>query len=139
MNRRIGKVSSLSDVTRGVAIAGERIKVIEQPHQSQFVLYDVREDLAEEFNCANKLDSTRISPEAMKSRDFGKYVGALFRLKEKGQTGATVATLWRKQRDYWRTRSPMTSTPSSIEAEYQTLAHNLPLPLRCSTLPATRT
>jgi hypothetical protein len=101
-NRRIGKVSSLSDASVGVAVAGERVKVIEQPHHSQFVLYDVREDLAEEFNCVNRLDSSQITAKAMKSKAFGKYVGALFRIKWKDQTGETIATLWRKERDYWR-------------------------------------
>ena len=75
---QIGRMSSLSDAIVGVAISSERLKVIQQPHHATFVLYDVREDLAEEFKCVNRLDSSRVSPKALKSRSFGKYVGAMF-------------------------------------------------------------
>ena len=101
-NKRIGKVSSLADATSGVTITGERVKQIEQPHQREFSLYEVREDLAEEFKCANRLDSAEISPKASKSDDFGKYVGAVFRVQAKGQTGNVIATLWRKDQGYWK-------------------------------------
>jgi hypothetical protein len=102
VNRRIGKISSLSDAIIGVSLQGERVKVIEQPRHSQFVLYEVREDLAEEFKCANKLDTSEVSPKAMKSKDFDKYVAAVFSIKGKDGTGHIVATLWREERDYWR-------------------------------------
>ncbi|HYI96815.1 MAG TPA: hypothetical protein VEX68_24955 [Bryobacteraceae bacterium] len=49
VNKRIGKASSLSEVTVGVPLSSDRLKLMEHPHQSQFVLYDVREDLAEAF------------------------------------------------------------------------------------------
>ena len=101
-NARIGKVASLAEASEGIAITGERLKPIEQPHRSEFLLYDVREDLAEEFKCANRLDSAEISPKAAKSKDFGKYVGALFRIQAKDRTGNIVATLWRKDSGYWK-------------------------------------
>ncbi len=101
-NTNIGKVSSLTNAIVGVNISNERLKVIQQPHHAQFVLYDVREDLAEEFNCVNRLDLTQVSPRAMKSRSFGKYVGAVFTLKQKDQVGRMVATLWQRERGYWR-------------------------------------
>lgn len=101
-NAEVGKMSSLSDAIVGVAVSSERMKVIQQPHHSRFVLYDVREDLAEEFKCVNRLDSSRVSPKAMKSRSFGKYVGALFTIKQKQQSGRMVATLWQKENGYWK-------------------------------------
>ncbi len=101
-NAELGKVAALSDISLGVAIASDRAKVIKQPYHAQFVLYDVREDLAEELNCANRLDATQMSAAAMKSRAFGKYVGALFTIKNKNQTGRMVATLWKRERGYWR-------------------------------------
>ena len=101
-NQRIGKVSSLAEAASSVTITGERVKPIEQPHQREFALYEVREDLAEEFKCANRLDSAEISPKASKSDDFGKYVGAVFRIGAKGQTGNVLATLWRKDQGYWK-------------------------------------
>jgi hypothetical protein len=102
VNRRIGRVSSLSEASAGVAVNGERMKIIEQPHRSSFVLYDVREDLAEEFYCLNRLDASQVSTKALNSDAFGKYAGAIFRMKLSGQTGETIASLWRKDRDYWR-------------------------------------
>ena len=102
-NAQIGKMSSLSDAVVGVAISSERLKVIQQPYHSTFVLYDVREDLAEEFKCVNRLDSSRVSSKALKSRSFGKYVGAMFAIKANQQTAArTVATLWQREGGYWK-------------------------------------
>lgn len=100
-NRRLGKVSSLDDVITGATVSGERIKLIQQG-RAAFVMYDVREDLAEEFNCANRLDSAQMSAKAAKSQDFGKYVGAVFRMRAKGRPETTVATLWSKDRGYWK-------------------------------------
>ena len=57
---------------------------MKQPHQGQFALYDVREDAAEQFKCANRLDATQVSPKAAASKAFGKYYGAVFRLGLKG-------------------------------------------------------
>jgi hypothetical protein len=66
-------------------------------------LYDVREDLAEEFKCANRLDGSQVSPKALKSTAFGKYVGAMFVIKAKQQTAARmVATLWQRESGYWK-------------------------------------
>lgn len=102
VNRRLGKSPLLSDAVIAVDIQSERIKAISQAHQSQFALYDVREDLAEQFKCASKLDSSLASAKALKSRSFGKYVTAIFRIKGKGSGGHTVATLWHKDSNYWK-------------------------------------
>lgn len=72
------------------------------PDNAQFVLYDVREDLAEQFNCVNQLDPGAISPKAARSQAFGKYVGAVFRLKAGRETGETVVTVWAKEGGYWK-------------------------------------
>ncbi|MCI0348848.1 MAG: hypothetical protein L0Z53_05425, partial [Acidobacteriales bacterium] len=102
LNRRLGKFTDLSQATVGVHLHGPRGKVIKQPHQEQFVLYDVREDLAERFKCENKLNPDNISPKASRSQDFGKYVGAVFKLKAGDQLGETVATLWAKENKRWK-------------------------------------
>jgi hypothetical protein len=101
-NKRIGKVASLGEVSTGVLLKNERLKVIPHPHSSEFALYDVREDLAEEFRCVNRLDSAKVPVKAMKSKAFGKYVGAVFRLKTTNQAGNVIATLWQKQHGYWK-------------------------------------
>ena len=102
VNKRVGKISSLADASAGVAFEGERLKLIEQPHASEFSLYEVREDLAEQFRCIHRLDTSLISPKAIKSKDFHKYVGAVFRISTKQDPGRVIATLWRKEDHYWR-------------------------------------
>jgi hypothetical protein len=101
-NRRIGKISSLSEVSFGIRMTGPRVKVIKQPDDSRFVLYDIREDAAEQFLCPNQLDSTLISAKALQSKAFGKYVGALFQLKAKEQEGRKLFLLWAKEGGYWK-------------------------------------
>jgi hypothetical protein len=101
-NSRMGKVTSLGQVSRAVTVTSERLKPINQPHKSEFALYDVREDLAEEFDCVNQLDSTSISPKAAKSKAFGKYFGAIFEIQGTDQKGNVVASLWRKENEYWK-------------------------------------
>ncbi len=76
--------------------------MIPQPYESEFVLYDVREDLAEQMKCANKIDPTNLSAKAAKSKAFGKYVGSVFKLKAPGQVSETVAALWAKENGYWK-------------------------------------
>ncbi len=104
-NKRLGKVSSLEKVSRGIRLAGERIRAIQQPHHAQFVLYEVREDLAEQFLCPNQLDPSLISQKALHSKDFGKYVGAVFELKSQDQTSRTLALLWAREGGYWKLAS----------------------------------
>jgi hypothetical protein len=110
-NAQIGKMSSLSDAIVGVAVSSERLKVIQQPRHATFVLYDVREDLAEEFKCVNRLDSSRVSPKALKSQSFGKYIGAMFTIRQNQQNrrqdgGDAVATGRRLlEIDFLRSRS----------------------------------
>jgi hypothetical protein len=106
INETIGTVTDLSQVVVGNPMSKPQLREIDQPYKSTFALYDVREDLAEQFNCAHRLDPSLISAKAAKSTAFGKYVGAIFYLKSlNGLKGATVATLWAKQDDYWKLMS----------------------------------
>jgi hypothetical protein len=104
-NKRLGKISSLSEVSTGMKMSGPRVKLIEQPFNSQFALYNVREDAAEQFLCPNQLDPSLISAKALKSKAFGKYVAAVFRLKTHEQEGRTLVMLWAKDEGYWRVLS----------------------------------
>src|SRR3954470_19752723 len=101
-NDRVGKVAKLSDVSSGVRLSGPRGKVIAQPYESEFVLYDVREDLAEQMKCANQLDPSLVSAKAANSKAFGKYVGAVFKVKAGAQDGKTVMALWAKEDGFWK-------------------------------------
>jgi hypothetical protein len=109
----VGKVGSLADVSLGIRLTGERVRVIQQRHHAQFVLYDVREDLAQEFLCENRLESAEPPSKAVRSIAFGKYVAAVFRLSVGEITGETVATLWAKERGYWKLIS------YEVEPEFQ--------------------
>jgi len=105
-NQRIGEVTKLSDVSTAVQPEGTmpRARLIQHPYQTQFALYDVRQDSAEQFNCVNRLDPALTSPKAANSKSFGKYYGAVFRLGNKNLNEAvTLATLWaRGPSGYWR-------------------------------------
>ncbi len=101
-SKRIGNVATLADVSVGVRLLDERLRVLDQPYHAQFVLYDVREDLAQQFLCENKLENAVVPPRAARSEAFGKYIGAVFRPGTSEQTGETVATLWQKEGGYWK-------------------------------------
>jgi len=128
VNQRIGKVAQVSDAVSGVKLNAPRAKVISQPYESEFVLYDVREDLAEQMKCLNQLDASNIDTRAIDSKSFGKYVGSVFKFKLVGQQTETVAALWAKQKGYWKLisydlepefdklRVPDTTTPAAAAA-----------------------
>jgi hypothetical protein len=112
-NQRIGKVVQLSDAIEGVRLTGPRGKVISQPYESEFVLYDVREDLAEQMKCLNRIDPANLSPKAVNSKSFGKYVGSVFKFKLTGIETESVAVLWAKDNGYWKIIS------YDLEPEYE--------------------
>lgn len=100
-DRAVGKLGSLGEAVSAVTLSGGRVKTIKQPH-TEFTLYDVREDLAEEFKCTNQLDSTQIPAKAQRSESFGKYAGAVFRLNQKDGRSTIIASLWQNRDGYWR-------------------------------------
>ncbi len=105
VNERFGNVGQLGDISTAVPpeTTGARSKVVQQPHQGQFALYDVREDAAEQFKCVNRLDASQISSKAAASKAFGKYYGAVFRLGPKGGSEqTTLATLWTREGKVWK-------------------------------------
>lgn len=128
VNQRIGKATQLSDVIVGVQLTGPRGKPIAQPYRAEFELYDVREDLAEQMKCLNRLDLSNVSTKAISSKSFGKYVGSVFKFKLTGVQTETVAVLWAKQDGYWkiisydlepeyeRYRVPDTTSPAAVAA-----------------------
>ena len=101
-NERIGNILSLREASVGVGLTSTRVKAIDQANSSEFALYDVREDLAEEFKCANQTESPDISVKEMKSQAFGKYIGAVFKISAKGEQGRKIATLWHRDHGYWK-------------------------------------
>jgi hypothetical protein len=104
-NERLGDVGQLGDISTAAPLEtkGSRSKLVQQPYQGQFALYDVREDAAEQFKCTNRLDASQISSKAAASTAFGKYYGAIFRLGPKGGSKeSTLATLWTRENKIWK-------------------------------------
>jgi hypothetical protein len=131
VNERIGRISSLREASAGFALTGTRVKAIKQAHSPEFVMYDVREDLAEEFKCANRTESADISVKEMKSRAFGKYVAAVFRISAAGEQGRTIATLWRRNHDYWN----MVSYEVDPELDRNSVPNASTAPVKVTSLP----
>ena len=102
VSERIGKATQLSDVVEGVRLTAPRARPVAQPYEAEFMLYDVREDLAEQMKCLNRIDVSNMPEKAGKSKSFGKYFGSVFKLKVPGQHTETIATLWAKQDGYWK-------------------------------------
>jgi hypothetical protein len=74
---------------------------VEQPHHRQFVTFDVREDLALEFDCSRRNDP-EYEAEPGSSDRYGKYFGTVFSLKTPaGQSGTTIL-LWTKEKKNWK-------------------------------------
>ena len=102
VNTRIGKVAQVSDAIAGVKLSGRRGKLIPQPYESEFMLYDIREDLAQRMKCINQLDPSNLTEKSAASKSFGKYVASVFKFKQPGQETETVAVLWAKQNGFWK-------------------------------------
>lgn len=131
VNETIGAVTDLSQAVSPVPLSRPQLREIDQPYKNSFSLYDVREDLAEQFNCVNRLDPSQISVKAARSTSFGKYVGATFHLKSpNGLKGAAVATLWAKQNKYWKLISYITE----LEHEANQTAALAPTPVEVPAL-----
>jgi hypothetical protein len=117
VNNKTGKVDSLSRVLEGVPLTGSRAKEVPQPNRDAFVMYDLRDDLAESLDCENRLHPELADAEKARSTSFGHYVGAVFRLTAGGVVGDSVATLWSEERGVWRLVAFMAepeSTPSAL-------------------------
>jgi len=96
----LGKVSSLEDATVGVRLNHPELKVVENQHHAQFVLYDVPTDVAASFQCINRTKAVA-QTSAKADRRYGEYYGSIFYIGGPVR-GETVALLWVKERGYWK-------------------------------------
>ena len=107
----LGTHNSLEGLTVGTRYAKTGLKVIQQPHHAQFVIYAVPDTIAAEFDCESRLtlaDSRKVEP------TYGRYYGSTFTIN--GRTDQTVALLWSRENGYWKivswqTGSDVTDTP----------------------------
>ena len=109
----LGKRDSLVGLTIGVPLTIPRLRAVPQPHQAQFVVYNVPDDIAASFDCASRL--TPGAP-AKGSRAYGQHVGVTFRIA--GPVKDTpIALLWAKEDGYWKIVSWQTApTPDETPA-----------------------
>lgn len=132
VNQRIGKVGSLADALQGVTLTEPRAKETLQPHRDAFVMYDVREDLAEAFDCENRLHPEQADAGKAPSTRFGNYVGAVFQVKTANLAGEAVATVWARENGAWKLMS------YDVEPQFrQGTLPSAPPPLAASSEPAT--
>ena len=93
----LGRPTSLAGLIVGVRLATPALKVVQQPHHAQFVLYSVPDDVAAAFDC-----ETRMTPGGAKkpARQYGNYFGSTFFVN--GHADQRVALLWGKENGYWK-------------------------------------
>ncbi len=102
VNDRLGRIGKLSEAIQGVSLTGPRGKELPQPHRDAFVMYDVRDDFAESFDCETRLHPEQATPKKALSTGFGTYVGAVLQVKTARVTGDSVATLWARENGVWK-------------------------------------
>jgi len=99
----LGKPEKLSDRVVGVRLNDPALRVIRQPHHSQFVLYEVPNDVAGSFMCDARAEGARKTKVGKGARQqYGKYFAAIFFVKGYQEHGATVVLLWQKVTGHWR-------------------------------------
>ena len=94
----IGKRDSLEGLTIAAPLPIPGLRAVSHPQQSQFMLYDVPDDLAVRFDCASRL--TPGAP-TKRPRAYGQHVGSTFRIAGAGKDTA-IALLWAREDGYWK-------------------------------------
>ena len=100
VHETLGEISSLEDATVGVRLNHPELKVVENKHHAQFVLYDVPTDVAASFECINRTKAVAQTA-AKADRRYGEYYGSIFYIGGPVR-GETVALLWAKESGYWK-------------------------------------
>jgi hypothetical protein len=108
----LGKHDSLEGVVVGVRLSIPAVKVVQQPHHAQFVLYAVPDDVAAGFDCANRL---RLGGTSRATRTYGNYYGSTFYIN--GQQDSRVAILWARDDGYWKIASWKTGVDDTPDSE----------------------
>ncbi len=93
----LGKHESLKGLVVGTRLTKPGLRVVEQPHGGQFVVYSVPDDIAVTLDCGSRLmpgESTSVK------RTYGNYFGTTFYVA--GQQDVPVALLWAKDNGYWK-------------------------------------
>ena len=95
----LGPHTSLDGLTLGVRLSTPGLRVVQQPHHPQVVIYSVPDDIALAFDCQSRLTPGDASKT---SRTYGKYHGAVFHVNLPGGRDHTMALLWARDAGYWK-------------------------------------
>jgi hypothetical protein len=95
----LGPRTSLDDLTVGVNLPIQALRVVKQPHHAQFVIYSVPDDIAARFDCESRV--TLGDPKTVR-RKYGNYFGATFYINAPDGKDHSVALLWGKDEEYWK-------------------------------------
>ena len=101
VNRQVGTVVRIGDVLLGIRVAESGLRVVQQPDHASFVLYQVSEARAIQFECENRGISELELPKGAGDR-YGKYYATLFHLSSPTLQGETIALLWAKESGDWK-------------------------------------
>ncbi len=95
----VGPHSSLEGLTVGVRLTNPPLRLVNQPHHAQYVIYSVPDDVAMAFNCESRL---RLEDPKKTRRRYGNYFGAIFNVNTPAGKYHSVALLWAREDDYWK-------------------------------------
>jgi hypothetical protein len=118
----LGASTSLAGLVVGVRLSMPGIKVVNQPHHAQFVLYAVPDDLAAGLECENRMQPGG-SPRP--ARAYGNYYGSTFHVR--GRPDSRVAILWARDGDYWKIASWRTGVDDTAAAPPDVAAEPRPV------------
>ncbi len=95
----IGPHASLEGLTVGVRLTLPSLRLVDQPHHAQYVIYAVPDDVAATFNCESRL---RLDDPKKSRRRYGTYFGATFNVNTPTGRDHSIALLWAREDNYWK-------------------------------------
>jgi hypothetical protein len=113
----LGQRTSLDGLTVGVRLPIPALRVVNQPHHAQFVIYSVPDDVAATFDCESRL--TVGGPPKI-PRQYGNYFGATFYVNAPNGKDHSIALLWGKSEGYWKILSWKTEPAGDEPSEPDT-------------------
>ena len=121
----LGAHASLDGLTVGVRLTRPGLRVVTQPRHAQFVVYEVPDDIAANFDCESRVS---LAPAKRAGRTYGRYYGSTFYIQ--GPRGAVpMVLLWARDRGFWRIVSWHTE-PDARDAPAPAPASAPPPPMR---------
>ena len=95
----IGPHTSLEGLTVGVRLTIPSLRLVNQPHHAQYVIYSVPDDVAAAFDCESRL---RLAEPKKSRRRYGTYFGATFNVNTPTGRDHSIALLWAREDDFWK-------------------------------------